>query len=128
MLVIVLENAPARLRGVLSLWLLEIRAGVYIGRASARHRHRIWARVKRTIDADQHGNAVMAWSTPSEARFEFETHGENRRMPTNFDGLPLVRFDAPSDLVEQEEMEMAEWMSQMQNAEVPSLFGFDSEE
>jgi CRISPR-associated protein Cas2 len=31
MLVIVVENAPARLRGRLAVWLLEIRAGVVRG-------------------------------------------------------------------------------------------------
>jgi len=34
MLVIVLENAPPRLRGRLAIWLLEIRAGVYVGKCS----------------------------------------------------------------------------------------------
>jgi CRISPR-associated protein (Cas_Cas2CT1978) len=34
MLVIVLENAPPRLRGRLAVWLLEIRAGVYVGNYS----------------------------------------------------------------------------------------------
>ena len=32
MMVIVVENAPPRLRGRLAVWLLEIRAGVYVGR------------------------------------------------------------------------------------------------
>ena len=31
MLVIVVENAPPRLRGRLAVWLLEVRAGLYIG-------------------------------------------------------------------------------------------------
>jgi len=31
MLVIVTENVPPRLRGRLAVWLLEIRAGVYLG-------------------------------------------------------------------------------------------------
>ena len=31
MLVIVVENAPPRLRGRLAVWLLEVRAGVYVG-------------------------------------------------------------------------------------------------
>lgn len=31
MMVIVVENAPPRLRGRLSLWLAEVRAGVYVG-------------------------------------------------------------------------------------------------
>jgi CRISPR-associated protein Cas2 len=38
MLVIVLENAPPKLRGRLAVWLLEARAGVYVGRYSARVR------------------------------------------------------------------------------------------
>jgi CRISPR-associated endoribonuclease Cas2 subtype I-E len=39
MLVIVLENAPPRLRGRLAVWLLEIRAGVYVGDYSAKVRN-----------------------------------------------------------------------------------------
>ena len=38
MLVIVLENAPPRLRGRMAIWLLEARAGVYVGNYSKRVR------------------------------------------------------------------------------------------
>lgn len=38
MLVIVLEAAPPRLRGRLALWLVEVRAGVYVGDFSKRVR------------------------------------------------------------------------------------------
>lgn len=31
MLVILVENAPLRLRGGLAVWLLEMRVGVYVG-------------------------------------------------------------------------------------------------
>ena len=46
MLVIVVENAPPRLRGRLALWLLEIRAGVYVGKYSRRTREMIWNHVE----------------------------------------------------------------------------------
>jgi CRISPR-associated protein Cas2 len=92
MLVIVVENAPARLRGRLSLWLAEIRAGVYVGTYSARTRDRIWAEVKIMIED---GSAVIAWAAPTDSGFCFEAVGPNRRMPADFDGLTLVRFDAP---------------------------------
>ena len=36
MLVIVVENAPPRLRGRLAIWLIEARAGVYVGHAGGR--------------------------------------------------------------------------------------------
>lgn len=36
MLVIVVKNVPPRLRGRLAIWLLEVRAGVYVGDVSRR--------------------------------------------------------------------------------------------
>lgn len=90
MLVIVLENAPPRLRGRLAIWLLEIRAGVYVGNYSRRLREHIWAQVEEGIED---GNAVMAWrSNRQEAGFDFLTLGENRRMPIEMDGVRLVSF------------------------------------
>jgi CRISPR-associated protein Cas2 len=90
MLVIVLENAPPRLRGRLAIWLLEIRAGVYVGNYSRRLREHIWTQVEQGIED---GNAVMAWrSSSNEAGFDFQTLGENRRMPVEMDGIRLVSF------------------------------------
>jgi CRISPR-associated protein Cas2 len=75
MLVIVVENAPPRLR--LAVWLLEIRAGVYVGTYSKRVRERLWEEVKAAIEG---GNAVIAWAAPNDAGFEFDTCGANRRV------------------------------------------------
>lgn len=93
MLVIVLENAPPRLRGRLAIWLLEIRAGVYIGDYSAKVRDYLWVQVEAGIEE---GNAVMAWRTNTEAGFDFVTLGKNRRVPVELDGAKLVSF-LPSD-------------------------------
>ncbi|MGR6034453.1 MAG: type I-E CRISPR-associated endoribonuclease Cas2e [Candidatus Nitrosoglobus sp.] len=89
MLVIVVENAPSRLRGRLALWLLEVRAGVYVGDLSRRVREMIWQQVEQGIEA---GNAVMVWRTNTESGFDFVTLGKNRRMPVELDGLKLVSF------------------------------------
>jgi CRISPR-associated protein Cas2 len=89
MMVIVVENAPPRLRGRLSLWLAEVRAGVYVGVYGRRVRERIWDEVKIMIED---GNAVIAWSAPTDSGFRFECVGANRREPVDFDGLTLVRF------------------------------------
>ena len=89
MMVIVVENAPPRLRGRLAVWLLEIRAGVYIGRYSRRVRERIWKQVEELIGD---GDAVMAWDAPTDQGYDFATVGRNRRMPVDFDGLKLVVF------------------------------------
>jgi CRISPR-associated protein Cas2 len=89
MLVIVVENAPPRLRGRLALWLLEVRAGVYVGKFSRRIREMIWDTVVRGIED---GNAVMAWATNTESGFDFQTLGANRRIPVEMDGAKLVSF------------------------------------
>lgn len=92
MLVIVTENVPPRLRGRLAVWLLEIRAGVYIGNPSKRLREHIWDQV---IDGVEEGNAVMAWATNTESGYDFRTVGKNRRIPVDYDGLRLVSFLPP---------------------------------
>lgn len=94
MLVIVVENAPPRLRGRLALWLLEVRAGVYVGKVSRRVREMIWANV---VEGIAQGNAVMAWSTNTESGFDFQTLGANRRIPLEMDGIKLVSFLPESD-------------------------------
>ncbi len=89
MLVIVVENVPHRLRGRLAVWLIEIRAGVYVGDLSIKVREMIWAQI---VDGIEDGNAIMTWSTNTESGFDFLTLGENRRLPVEFDGLKLVSF------------------------------------
>lgn len=89
MLVVVTEAVPDRLRGRLAVWLLEIRAGVYVGDVSRRIREMIWQQVDALAEE---GNVVMAWATNTESGFEFVTYGKNRRMPVDLDGLRLVRF------------------------------------
>src|SRR5690349_19028903 len=76
MLVIVVKSAPPRLRGRLAVWLLEIRAGVYI--------RGVWPPDTRddqgqVCDYIEDGNAVIARSAPNDAGFQFETCGKNCR-------------------------------------------------
>ncbi|WP_282916227.1 type I-E CRISPR-associated endoribonuclease Cas2e [Haematobacter massiliensis] len=84
-----MTNAPPRLRGRLAAWLLEVRAGVYVGDYSARTREMIWGQVISYIDE---GDAVMVWRAQTDQGFDFLTTGRNRRMPVDFDGLKLVSF------------------------------------
>lgn len=89
MLVVVTENVPPRMRGRLAVWLLEIRAGVYIGDVSHRIREMIWEQINALAED---GNVVMAWATNTESGFDFQTYGANRRIPLDYDGLRLVSF------------------------------------
>lgn len=94
MLVVVTENVPPRLRGRLAVWLLEIRAGVYVGDVSRRIREMIWEQVGQLAED---GNVAMAWASNHESGFDFQTYGSNRREPIDLDGLRLVRFLPATD-------------------------------
>jgi len=93
MLVIVVEDVPPRLRGRLGVWLLEVRAGVYVGDYAARVREMIWENVVAGMGT---GNAVMAWTAPTESGFDVRTAGTNRRLPVEMDGMKLISFQ-PSE-------------------------------
>jgi CRISPR-associated protein Cas2 len=92
-LAVVTENVPPRLRGRLAIWLLEVRAGVYIGDVSRRTREMIWEQLVHGFEA---GNVVMAWASNHESGYEFQTLGPSRRLPVEMDGLMLVAF-RPAD-------------------------------
>jgi CRISPR-associated protein Cas2 len=100
MLVIVVESAPDRLRGRLACWLLQVRAGVYVGDVSRKVREMLWAQVEGGIGK---GNAVAAWSATNESGFELATIGPSRRVPVDFDGLTLVSFTAEAVAIERGE-------------------------
>ncbi|ELQ6148925.1 type I-E CRISPR-associated endoribonuclease Cas2 [Cronobacter turicensis] len=89
MLVVVTESVPPRLRGRLAIWLLELRAGVFVGDVSRRVREMIWHQI---AEQAEEGNVVMAWATNNESGFDFQTYGVNRRIPVDLDGLRLVSF------------------------------------
>jgi CRISPR-associated protein Cas2 len=89
MLVVVTENVPPRLRGRLAIWLLEIRAGVYVGDVSRKIREMIWEQINSLATT---GNVALAWASNTESGFDFQTFGENRRLPIDHDGLRLVSF------------------------------------
>ena len=87
MMVIVVSNAPPRLRGRLAAWLVEIRAGVFVGDYSARTRNRNWDQGVSYIEEE---DAVMVRKAPTDQGYDFFAIGRNRRMPVDFDGLKLV--------------------------------------
>ena len=102
MLVIVTEAIPDRLRGYLSRWLLEVRAGVFLADYSVKVREMLVKTVKENIET---GNVVVAWSTNNESGFDFETLGTKQKESlrksmgsSSFLSCPLVRMKRRSHL------------------------------
>lgn len=49
MVVMIVERAPPGLRGLLTRWMLEPKAGVFVGTMSAMVRDKLWQRVCRSV-------------------------------------------------------------------------------
>lgn len=87
MVVIVLTACPAGLRGHLTRWLLEIAAGVFVGKVTAKVREEMWLRV---VDMCKDGRALMVFTKRGDQGLDFRVHRHDWE-PTDFDGLTLMR-------------------------------------
>lgn len=93
MVVIVLTDCPAKLRGDLTKWLFEINTGVYVGNLSARVREHLWKRICENI---RHGQATMVYSAQGEQKMEFCVHNTSWRI-VDFDGIKLMQRPLPKN-------------------------------
>lgn len=87
-MVLMVERVPVSLRGELSRWMIEPRAGVFIGTVSAMVREKLWELACQTSKG---GSALMIYSTNNEQGYSFRLWGEPRYYPEEFEGLLLVR-------------------------------------
>lgn len=88
MIVLIVERATPGLRGQLTRWMLEVRAGVFVGTMSARVRDKLWALTRSRIRT---GGSLLVYRAPNEQGFVVETHGDTSRSIFDMDGLLLVR-------------------------------------
>jgi len=88
MVVILLERVPVSLRGDLSRWMLELKAGVYVGKVSGMVRDKLWERICAN---SRGGGALLAHTTDNEQGFAFRFWGETSRQIVDFEGLMLVQ-------------------------------------
>jgi CRISPR-associated protein Cas2 len=87
MTVIVLESVPVGLRGVLTRWLLEVSAGVFVGNITALVRDLLWEKVTENAKG---GRCVLLHRTNNEQGFAIRMHGHEERQLVNLDGLQLI--------------------------------------
>ncbi|WP_457630561.1 type I-E CRISPR-associated endoribonuclease Cas2e [Oceanithermus sp.] len=87
MVVITLEKVSRSLRGELTRWLVELDAGVFVGRVSARVRELLWEKV---VENAGEGRCTMAWNAANEQGFEIRIYGHEDRKVLTIDGVKLV--------------------------------------
>ncbi|WP_349245924.1 type I-E CRISPR-associated endoribonuclease Cas2e [Anaerobaca lacustris] len=89
MLVMMLENVPTSLKGELSRWLIEPRAGVFLGSPTARIRDKLW---EKAVKKRKGGYVLQIWSDSSPQGYNFRSEGESSRQMEDFEGIALVAY------------------------------------
>lgn len=87
-MVLFLEHVPGSLRGEISRWMLEPKAGVFVGKVSALVRERLWDKLTRDPRC---GASVLMYACDTEQGYQVLTHGDPTRTPADYDGLTLIR-------------------------------------
>lgn len=88
MVVVILERVPVSLRGELTKWLIEPRAGVFVGQISAAVRDRLWFKV---CEKSQNGAATIIYNAANEQGFTIKNWGDTSRNVVDFEGLLLIQ-------------------------------------
>ena len=98
MVILILERVPPGLRGELSRWMIEPRAGVFVGVMSGLVLDKLWEKVEGKLDEKGgDGAAVMIHTARTEQGFQVRTYGDPSRQPVEVEGLMLVRIpEAPA--------------------------------
>jgi CRISPR-associated protein Cas2 len=94
MTVLLIERVSASLRGELTRWLVEIKAGVFLGDLTAVVRERLWM---DTCGKMKGGAVTMFVTTPGEPGYLIRFWGDPSRTVVDFDGIPLIRVRRAED-------------------------------
>lgn len=87
MTVLILERAAPGFRGEVTQWLLEVKAGVYVGTISAAVRQRLWKKVRENMNS---GAALLIYSAATEQGFQMEMYNLPERKVVDFEGISLI--------------------------------------
>jgi len=88
MTVLILENVSPGFRGEVTQWLLEVKAGVYVGNISAGVRTRLWKKVQENVSS---GAALIIYSAQNEQGFEMDVCHTPERSVIDMEGIYLIK-------------------------------------
>ncbi len=87
MTVMILERVSPSLRGTLSRWLIEVKAGVFVGRLNGLVRNLIWEKCAKEL---KDGTMIMIWKTNTEQGFDLKHTNCKDYIPINMEGIWLT--------------------------------------
>ncbi|SFK99647.1 CRISPR-associated protein Cas2 [Lachnospiraceae bacterium KH1T2] len=88
MVVMVMEKVSESLRGELTRYMLELKAGVFVGQLNAKVTELLW---KKVSDEIKEGNAILVRSDNSEQGYSIKVVGESKRSIEDYDGISLIK-------------------------------------
>lgn len=94
MVVLVLTACPPGLRGYLTRWLLEISAGVFVGKVSKKVRLLLW---EAAVPMVGNGRAILVYQENNEQGLAFLVHGHHWE-PIDVEGISLMLKPDPEML------------------------------
>lgn len=94
MTVMILERVSPSVRGDLSRWMLEVKAGVFVGRISQRVREAVW---ERCVSRSDGGTVIQIWRAANEQGFDMKVHRPRGRIPYRHEGVWLVEVPNPNE-------------------------------
>jgi len=89
MLVMFVENVTPSLRGEISRWMIEPKAGVFVGKVTSMVRDHLW---KKCIKNAGEGFVVQIWDSNNEQGFDLRTYGVSGRKIVNHEGIYLIKY------------------------------------
>lgn len=95
MVVLAVENLPEGERGEITRWLIEAKAGVFVGKVNSVIREKIWERVELSKNPDS--SALMIYPANTEQGFVIKMTGTPRRYTVDFEGLTFVATKHSAD-------------------------------
>lgn len=93
MTVLIVERVSPTLRGDLGRWLIEIQAGVFVGRVNEVVREALW---ERATNRANDGTVLMIWRMNNEQGFDLRAWQPKQYVPVNMEGIWLTLRPASS--------------------------------
>lgn len=87
MIVLIIEKVSPSLRGEITRWMIELKAGVFVGNLSGLVREKLWDHVCQKTKG---GAVTLLQSASNEQGYSIRSHGDTSRKIRDFDGLQLI--------------------------------------
>ena len=77
--------------------MIEIKAGVFVGRLTSRVRDELWV---AALKGCRSGSCIQIWDALNEQGYSMRSHGDPSYQPVDMEGLVLIRRPKPQATIQ----------------------------